>query len=86
MVGDGEMSADLQMTSKSPGQLRVRLEGKPSVANIFDKAVLQTLQDAKDGDDGLLELLEKPAFDNTRQINRPDVDHSVILRIMYLKP
>lgn len=86
MVGDGEMSADLQMTSKSPSNLRVGLEGKPSVANIFDKAVLQTLQDARDGDGGFLKLLEKPAFDNTRRISRPDVDHSVILRIMYLKP
>lgn len=86
MVGDGEMSAGLQVTDGAAGQLRVKLEGRPDVANILDGAVLQTMQDARDGGGGFLQLLERPAFDGARPISRPDVDHSVILRLMYLKP
>ena len=80
MVGDGEMQAGLQVTA---GQLRVEL-GRSGTANVLDGAVLQALQDARDGGGGFLQMLEKPAFD-ARRISRPDVDHSVILKLMYLR-
>lgn len=65
-------------------QVRVEL-GQPSVANIFDKAILQTLRDSMDGNDGPLRMLEKPAFDKTQPINRLAIKQSTILRMMYLK-
>ena len=85
MEGDGEMSADPQpVIDKARRQVCVEL-GQPSVANIFDKAVLQTLQDANDENDGSLEMLENPIFDKTQPINRLAIKQSIILRVMYLK-
>lgn len=72
------------MTDSDAVRLRVKLDEQP-VSNMFDKAILQTLRDASNGNDGPLRILEKPAFDKKR-ISRPDIRHTVILSMMYLKP
>ena len=85
MEGDEKMPADPQsVTGEVPSQMLVEF-GQSSVANILDKVVLQTLQDANDGNGGALEMLEKPAFNKTQPMSRPDVRQSTILRLMYLK-
>lgn len=80
------MPADRPVTGRAPRQVRVDLGERPDIANIFDEAIRQTLQDAMDGNDGPLRMLEKPAFDRTRRISRPDVKQSVVLRLMYSNP
>lgn len=81
------MPADPQsVTGEALSQTRIELDGQPNVANILDKAVLQTLQDATDGNGGAIRMLEKAAFDRTRRISRPDVRLSTIMTLMYGKP
>ena len=81
MGRDGEMSTD-QVTKS----LRVNVEvDEDKIANIFDKAIRQTLQDAMYGNDGAIKMLEKPAFDRTQRISRPDVKQSEMIRLMYFK-
>lgn len=80
------MPADQPVTTGTHRKVRVELGGRPWAANIFDKSVLQMLQDAEDGNGGSLEMLENPAFDKDQRISRPDMSQSVILRLMYQKP
>ena len=76
------MSTD-QVTDKS---LRIGVDvDKDKVANVFDKAIMQTLRDAMYNNDGSIEMLENPAFDRTQRICRPDVKKSEMIRLMYFR-
>ena len=72
-----------QVTDK-PLQIKVEVD-EDKIPNIFDRAIMQTLQDAMHNNDGSIKMLEKPAFDRTQRICRPDVKNSEIIRLMYFR-
>lgn len=80
------MPADQQPVTEKARRMQVDLGERPEIASVYDEAIRQTLQDAMDGGDGPLVMLEKPVFDRSRRISRPDVKHSVLLRLMYFRP
>ena len=60
-------------------------ESKDDVKNLFDKVMSTILVDSRYENDEPLRILKKPPFDSSREIERLDVDDSIILRLMYLK-